>query len=92
MSPSAAAGTEKRMMAVEVGGGDRIQIGRPRSLFDLPRDFAVCDPVRCYDVAPDGQSFYFRKAIPSAPPLPVTHISLIQNWVEELKAKVPSGR
>jgi len=27
----------------------------------------------------------------SSPLPPVTHINLIQNWFEELKAKVPAG-
>jgi len=47
--------------------------------------------VRCYDVAPDGQRFYARQARNPPPPPVVTHINLIQNWFEELKAKVPAS-
>ncbi len=47
-----------------------------------------CQDARCYDVADDGQWFYaVQRETPLAPP-PVTHINLIQNWFEELKAKV----
>jgi len=69
------------------------RIGRPRTLFESDwRDLTFdCFPARCYDVAPDGQRFYATQR--AAPPLPpvVTHISLIQNWFEDLKAKVPTG-
>jgi hypothetical protein len=50
-----------------------------------------CIPVRCYDVAPDGQRFYVMQQRTLPPPPPVTHINLILNWFEELKAKVPAG-
>jgi hypothetical protein len=43
-------------------------------------------------VASDGQRSYAVEVLtPSLQP-PVTHINLIQNWFEELKAKVPTGR
>jgi hypothetical protein len=49
-------------------------------------------PGRCDDVAPDGQRFYVTQT-PTPPPRPVvTHINLVLNWLEELKAKVPTGR
>jgi len=46
-------------------------------------------PVPGYDVAPDGQRFVFVQ-VPDVPlPPPVSHVSLIQNWLDELKANVP---
>ncbi len=48
--------------------------------------------VRLIDVAPDGQRFYAVERVKPPPAPPVTHINLIQNWFEELKAKVPTGR
>jgi len=42
-------------------------------------------------VASDGQPSYAVEVLtPSLQP-PVTQINLIQNWFEELKAKVPAG-
>jgi hypothetical protein len=80
------------MMAVEFDG--RMTPGRPKELF--PFDPAVlrmaCSPHRCFGVAPDGQHFYAVQL--GTPPRTsmVTHINLIPNWFEELKAKVPVKR
>ena len=83
----------RRMMAVEFAPGLPLRLGRPRPLFAFdPRAiFLLGDPVRSYDVALDGQRFYAVQYRMPRPAPPVTHINLIQNWVEELKAKVPSG-
>ena len=85
---------KQRMMAVDFLNGTPPRIGRPRPLFEFdPRDLALgCTPLRCYDVAPDGQRFYGYQVRSSAPAPVVTHINLIQNWFEELKAKVPPAR
>jgi hypothetical protein len=84
----------RRMMVADFTSGLPPRIGRPRPLFafnQLDLDLA-CSPVRCYDVAPDGQRFYAVQSR-ALPPRPViTHITLALNWVEELKAKVPTGR
>jgi len=82
---------ESRMMAVEFAPGSPRRIGRPRLLFEFAeRDLPLRgSPLRRYDVAPDGQRFYaITNQTPQAPP-PVTHINLILNWFEELKAKAP---
>jgi hypothetical protein len=40
---------------------------------------------------PDGQPFHTSRT-PKPPPAPVvTHINLVLNWFEELKAKVPTS-
>ena len=84
---------KRRMMAVEFMPGSPPRIGRPRPLFSFDnRETALrCIPVRCYDVAPDGQRFYATGAQAPPPPPVVTHINLIESWFEELKAKVPGG-
>jgi hypothetical protein len=48
--------------------------------------------VRCFDVSADGQRFYVTQTQTPNPPPSVTHINFVQNWFEELKAKVPTGR
>jgi hypothetical protein len=70
------------------------RIGPPRVRFEsdgrtLSLDFS---PVCCCDVSCDEQCLYMTRSWipPSAAPA-VTHINLIQNWFEELKAKVPAG-
>jgi Tol biopolymer transport system component len=90
-------GGKRRMMAVDFVGlsaGEGPRIGRPRMLFEFQNaEFNyACEPNRCYDVAPDGQRFYVvQTPTPQSPPA-MTHINLIQNWLEELKAKVPAQR
>jgi hypothetical protein len=69
-------------------------LGTPRRLFEFDtRELCFyCDPMRCYDVAPDGERFYVVAwRTPRTPPL-VTHINLVQNWFEELNAKAPGKR
>ena len=82
------------MTSVEFEGESRPVIGQFKTLFEIdPAVLRVgCSPNRCYDVAPDGQHFYATRSRPATPVATVTHINLIQNWFEELKAKVPAGR
>jgi len=83
----------RRMMAAAFTPGSPPAIGRPTELFGFdPADLLMaCEGVRCFDVAADGQRFYTVQRVTPFPPPVVTHISLIQNWSEELKAKVPGG-
>jgi hypothetical protein len=48
------------MMSVEFAPGSPPQIGRPHLLFEFDPNalYVDCSPVRCYDVARDGQRFY----------------------------------
>jgi serine/threonine-protein kinase len=80
------------------GGGHRAvgkpRIGRPRLLFAFnQRTLSMeCHPARCYDVATNGQRFYATELrAATAPASAITHVNLVQNWFEELKAKVPAG-
>ena len=82
------------MMAVEFAPGSPPRIGRPRPLFEFDnRDLNLSGfPLRSYDVTPDGERFAaVQRRTPLRPPA-VTHINLILNWFEELKAKVPTRR
>lgn len=81
-------------MVVDFVPGSPPDIGRPRELFAFdPRALRLaCAPVRCFDVASDGQKFYATRAEMPPPPPVVTHINLILNWAEELEAKLPTKR
>jgi eukaryotic-like serine/threonine-protein kinase len=83
----------RRMMVADVRPGPTLGVGRPRLLFAFqqPPLLLACMWVRCYAVAPDGQGFYAVRMTPPAPVPPVTHIQLVQDWTEELKARVPAG-
>jgi eukaryotic-like serine/threonine-protein kinase len=80
------------MMVVDVVPGRRPR--HPRSLFDFNnRDLGFdCIPARCYDVAPNGQRFHVTRTPTQVDPPKVTHLDIIPNWFEELKAKVPVKR
>jgi hypothetical protein len=83
----------RRMMAVGFEPGDPARIARPRQLFEFDPHELVgfsCIPVRCYDVAADGEQFYAMQVMtPPVQPV-VTHVNLVQNWFEELKRLVPT--
>jgi serine/threonine protein kinase/Tol biopolymer transport system component len=60
--------------------------GTPRKLFE--GRYVMADPVRGYDVTPDGQRFLMVRPL-DPPPEPATELVLVENWFEELKARVP---
>jgi serine/threonine-protein kinase len=61
--------------------------GTPRVLFK--GRFAGQGATRGYDVTPDGQRSLMAQT-KERPPAKVTQIILVQNWGEELKARVPT--
>jgi dipeptidyl aminopeptidase/acylaminoacyl peptidase len=95
LSPVDSSGRQRMMAAGFAPGSPRPTLGRPHPLFEFDSKamMMVCAPLRCYDVAPDGQHFYVVQSPASFFLTPVvTHINLITNWFEELKAKVPVKR
>jgi len=82
------------MSVADVDTRSALLVGRPSTLFRFdPAALTMgCVPVRCFDVSPDGQRFYATQYRPRQPTPPATHVGLITNWFEELRAKVPSRR
>jgi serine/threonine-protein kinase len=78
-----------RMMSVPLTPGAKLAGGVPRLLFEgVYRGQAN---TRGYDVSPDGRRFLMVRP-KVRPPSPVTQLVLVQNWFEELKAKLPTTR
>jgi serine/threonine-protein kinase len=75
-----------KLMAVPVTIGAAFKAGVPRLLFEGRYNGA--GTWRYYDVAPDGKRFLMVQNV-DRPPLKPTQMVLVQNWVEELKRKVP---
>ena len=48
-------------------------------------------PIRSYDLSLDGQRFLMVKQ-EQRKPTPVTEMIFVQNWCEELKQKLPTGK
>ncbi|OGD27095.1 MAG: hypothetical protein A2028_02050 [Candidatus Aminicenantes bacterium RBG_19FT_COMBO_59_29] len=63
---------------------------KPRLLFEKP-GYLSAEPIRCYDLSLDGQRFLMVKE-EQRKPTPVTEMILVQNWFEELKRLVPTGK
>jgi serine/threonine protein kinase/Tol biopolymer transport system component len=79
-----------KMMSVEITTQSGFTAGRPQILFKGAYEPAPY-PISNYDVSPDGQRFLMVKPIEHAE-LAVTQIVVVQNWFEELKQKVPTGK
>jgi Tol biopolymer transport system component len=86
--------SQRQLMAVDVRLGSTLSVGRPHRLFVFSNSALGfdCTPIRCFAVSPDGQHFYVTRWVPSPSPPPVTQIPIVQNWLEELTARVPAGR
>jgi Tol biopolymer transport system component len=74
-----------KMMEVEVQTSPTFRAGRPKMLFE--------GSYRSYDVSPDGQRFLMTKP-PAAQVAPQTsdQVTIVFNWFEELRRRVPAGK
>ena len=78
------------MMVVDVTLGDMFTAGRPRVLWEaMSMRYPAGTGGRTYDVAPDGRRFLLTQQRDDAPQPPITHVVLVQNWLEELKRLAP---
>jgi serine/threonine-protein kinase len=73
------------MMAVPIAMRPTFTPGKPGTLFEKPYRRSGATPN--YDVSPDGQRFLMVKDSEQA--TAVTQITVVLNWFEELKRKVP---
>jgi serine/threonine protein kinase len=62
--------------------------GTPHLLFEQA-GYRMSDPIRSWDISPDGQRFLMVK-LEERKPQPVTEMILVQNWLEELKRLCPT--
>jgi hypothetical protein len=86
----AGAGSMMRMMVVDVTLGDAFTAGKPRVLWEATgARYPGGTGGRTYDVAPDGQRFLMIQQRDSVSQPPITHVVLVQNWLEDLKRLVP---
>jgi serine/threonine-protein kinase len=63
---------------------------KPRLLFEKP-GYSSGNPIRAYDLSLDSQRFLMVKG-EQRKPSPATEMVLVQNWFEELKRLVPTGK
>jgi serine/threonine-protein kinase len=77
--------------AVDIRTGPEFSIAKPRLLFTGPDDIQRHGVNNVWDITPDGKRFLMvkrgeRKA------QPVTELVLVQNWFEEIRRLVPTGK
>ena len=77
-------------MAVAFESGSAFKLLKTVKLFEWPT-LATPGPARTYDVSRDGQRFLMIKEADSGRASGVAApITVVMNWVEELKAKLPA--
>jgi len=77
---------ELTMMTVPVETQPALRFGTAKLLF--AGTYVLTSPARSYDVSPDGRRFLMvqqKDMVPAA----VRHIVLVQQWIEELRRRVP---
>ena len=87
---SAGGGLKVRVMAVPVTTTPTFSLGTPQVLFEGP--FRTDGGAFFnYDVTADGQRFLMVQSV-ERPPARVSQLVLVQNWVEELRQRVPAKK
>lgn len=79
----------KRLMKVETTPGQNLSAGSPGVLFEF--NAATSAILRNFDITPDGRRFLIREEKDNNLP-PVTELSLVRNWFDELKRLSPAGK
>ena len=79
------------MMAVDIVTEPTLTPGNPTPLFSAPyRAWSGFDRGHSFDLATDGERFLMIKEGPgSGSTASVTPIIYVQNWIEELKERLP---
>ncbi len=80
---------KNRMMAVHISPSAAFKFGQPRQLFEGDYEDAI--PLRSYDITPDGQHFIMLRNEPPADQ-PVTKLTVVLNWFDELRRRAPVGK
>ena len=78
---------QDQVWVVDVRTDDGFVTSKPRLLFERP-GYVSSEPIRGYDLSQDGQRFLMVKR-EQRKPTPVTEMILVQNWLEELKRRMP---
>jgi Tol biopolymer transport system component len=79
-----------QVWVVDVRTDGGFAMSKPRLLFEK-QGYAFGNPIRGYDLSLDSQRFLMVKE-EKRKPSPATEMILVQNWFEELKRLVPTGK
>ena len=78
-----------RLMAVNVNISPVFSAGTQQTLFEYP--LISISYIRSYDISPDGARFLAIRE-DETKPFEITRLNFVQNWFEELKRLVPTGK
>jgi hypothetical protein len=78
-------------MAVAVETEDEFSFAAPVELFSEPYFINAVPFVRSYDVARDGRFLMIQPQGSPDDPAGLSSIVVVENWLEELKQRVPTG-
>jgi serine/threonine protein kinase/Tol biopolymer transport system component len=81
---------ENQAFVVDVQTGPVFSATKPRLLFTA-QGYSGMGPIRTWDISPDGRRFLVVK-MDERKSRPVTELVLVQNWFEEIKRLVPTGK
>jgi len=81
---------DNQAFVVDVQTGPVFSASKPRLLFTA-QGYSGMGPVRTWDISPDGRRFLVVK-MEERKSRPVTELVLVQNWFEEIKRLVPTGK
>ena len=80
------------MVAGYTAKGDAFEFSKPRVWSQHPVLDLGSPPVGAYDVAPDGKRVaVILNADGTADPKPITHLTFLVNFFDELRRRVPAG-
>jgi len=77
-----------RVIAVEILTTPALKVGKRTPLFKDIYERAADRPSPNYDVTSNGTRFLMVKANPEAPEPPTGYITIVTNWIEELKFRL----
>jgi len=81
------------MVAAYTARGDALVFGRPQVWSQHPLLDLGSPPVRVYDLAPDGKRFaVVLNADGTADPKPITHLTFLLNFFDDVRRRVPAGK
>ncbi len=91
LGPDCGTSDKYYLMEVDFLAGSPPRLGTPRQLFEF--DHVKIDltgnVTRFFEPSPDGQRFYAVQDSKPKPSPVATRINIVENWLDELKARVP---
>jgi serine/threonine-protein kinase len=81
-----------RMAVAAVRPGAAFDYSKPQALFDVSTTYLSGAPFRRFDVSADGKQFLMVKSLTPAEAATRRSIVVVQNWFNELKARMPAGQ